>query len=104
MDTQALVGRESDYAERRSNTALDALWPGQRHMIRAAQIAFGAQVLDCALLETMRGGARVHLLASVEVPEIVTLRVDGACWTLQRRWQRADEIGFKVVGDAIPPE
>lgn len=72
-------------------------------MIRAAQLAFGGSVSDCALLDTSRGGARVHLLAPAEVPEIATLRLGGESWTVQRRWQKGEEVGFKVVGDAIPP-
>lgn len=93
-----------DHAERRANTGLDARWPGQCQMVRAAQIAFGASVLDCALLDTSRGGARVHLLAHQEVPEIATLRIrSGESWTVQRRWQQGAEVGFKVVGEAIPP-
>jgi hypothetical protein len=63
-----------------------------------AQVAFGGAVLDCALLDTSRGGARVHLLAPAEVPETATLTLPGGdCWTVQRRWQRGEEVGFKVV-------
>ena len=82
---------------------LAACWPDQCQMIQAAQIAFGATVLNCALLDTARGGARVHLLAPAEVPEIVTLRAGGESWTVQRRWQKGSEVGFKVVGSPIPP-
>jgi hypothetical protein len=102
MEATAIV-REGGHAERRAGTGPDARFPGQRQMIRAAQVSFGASVLDCALLETSRGGARIHLLASTEVPEIVMLRMGGESWTLQRRWQKGLEVGFKVVGDPIPP-
>lgn len=103
MEATTMV-RESDLSERRANAALDARWPGQCQMIRAAQLAFDGSVLDCALLDTSRGGARVHLLAPAELPEIATLRLPGGeSWTVQRRWQRGSEAGFKVVGDAIPP-
>jgi len=102
MEAMALV-RESGQAERRANARLDALWPDQCQMIRAAQIAFGGSVLDCALFDTARGGARVHLFAPAEVPEIVTLRAGGESWTVQRRWQKGSEVGFKVVGSAIAP-
>jgi hypothetical protein len=70
METMA-PARESGQAERRVNARPDALWPGQCQMIRSAQIAFDGSVVDCALLDTARGGARVHLLAPAEVPEIV---------------------------------
>ena len=100
MGAKAMV-RERAHAERRRAevAGLDARWPGQVQMIRAAQIAFEGLVLDCALLDTSRGGARVHLLASAQVPEIVTLRADGESWTVQRRWQKGQEVGFKVVGN-----
>jgi hypothetical protein len=103
METTATV-REGARVERRAEVVgLDARWPGQVQMIRAAQIAFGGSVLDCALLDTSRGGARVYLLAPAEVPEIVTLRADGESWTVQRRWQKGREAGFKVVGNGPPP-
>ena len=105
MDTRTEV-RDAARTERRAAAAdgLDARWPGQVQMIRAAQLAFGGSVLDCALLDTSRGGARVHLLAPAEVPEIATLRLRcGASWTVQRRWQKGEEVGFKVVGGDAPP-
>lgn len=102
MDLEALA-REKPRTEKRDQEGPDARFPGQRHMIRAAQVAFGGAALDCALLETSRGGARIHLLAPAELPEIVSLRLDGECWTLQRRWQKGLEAGFKVVGVADPP-
>ena len=94
---------EKARTERRAHPRLDMRWPGQRQMIRAAQVAFGPSVVDCALLEISRGGARVHLLAPVEVPEIVTLRLGGETWTMQRRWQKGPEVGFKVAGGNSPP-
>lgn len=100
MGTATLV-RES--GERRIGGGLDERWPGQCQMIRAAQIAFGGSVLDCALLDTSRGGARIHLLAPAEVPEVVTLRLGGESWTLERRWQNGQEVGFKVVGTVALP-
>lgn len=102
MKTETIV-RDGARTERRGASKLDAQWPNQRQMVRAAQIAFDGLVVDCALLETSRGGARVHLLEPCAVPEISTLRLRGGeSWTLQRRWQKGDEVGFKVVGDAIP--
>jgi len=103
MDTKTKA-RAGVRTERRAAARLDARWPGQVQMIRAAQVVFGATILDCALLDTSRGGARVHLLAPGEVPEIATLRLRcGASWTVQRRWQRDAEVGFKVVGGGPPP-
>ena len=65
------------------------------------RLAFGAQVLDCVLLDVSRGGARVRLLSPAEVPETATLRFrDGEGRSVQRRWQRGAEVGFKVVGPA----
>jgi hypothetical protein len=95
----ATVAREAGQGERRAEPRLDARWSGQRHVIRAAQIAFGGSVFDCVLLDTSPTGVRVHLLATAEAPEIATLRLgSGNAWTVQRRWQRGAEIGFKVVG------
>jgi hypothetical protein len=101
METNT-IAREA-YGRRHTDRGLEARWPGQCETIRAAQLAFGASVLDCALLDTARGGARVHLLAPAEVPEIVTLGLGGECWTLQCRWQRGLEVGFKVVGTNLLP-
>lgn len=102
MQAMAVV-RETGQAERRAETRLDARWPGQCQMIRAAQIVFGGSVWDCALLDTSRGGARVHLLAPADLPEIATLRLPGGeCWTVQRRWTRGSEVGFKILGEPIP--
>ncbi len=64
-----------------------------------AQVAYGAQVVDCVLLDASRGGARVRLLMPAEIPETATLRFgDGESRTVQRRWRRGAEVGFKVVG------
>jgi hypothetical protein len=90
------------HAERRTGAGLDERWPGQHQMIRAAQITFGSSVLDCALLETSRGGARVHLFAPAEVPEMVTLLAGGGSWSLHKRWQNGLEAGFKLVVESIP--
>lgn len=98
MDAATKV-RDGSGAERRTGDGPDARWPGQRQMIRAAQIAFDGMVLDCALLETSRGGARIHLLSTATIPEVATLRLNsGESWTVQRRWQQGAEVGFKVVG------
>ena len=76
----ATTVREHDVAGRRTGpgSGPDTRWPGQRQMVRAAQLAFGASVLDCALLETWHGGARVYLFVPAEVPELVTLRAGAA--------------------------
>src|SRR5215217_1084657 len=95
----ATIAREAGQAERRAEPRLGARRPGQRHVIRAAQLVCGGSVFDCVLLDTSPTGARVHLLAAAEVPETATLRLGGGeAWSVQRRWQRGAEIGFKVVG------
>ncbi len=102
MDVAAKVLDRSE-TERRADDGLDTRWPGQRQMIRAAQIAFSGMVLDCALLETSRGGARIHLLATAAIPDIATLRLGSSeSWTVERRWQQGAEVGFKVVGSVAP--
>ena len=93
------IAREAGQGERRAEPRLDARRPGQRHVIRAARLAFGGSAFDCVLLDTSHSGARVHILATAEAPEIATLRLStGEAWTVQRRWQRGPEVAFKVVG------
>jgi hypothetical protein len=58
----------------------DPLRPDARRTRRsgtaeAAQIAFGASVLDCVLLDVSPVGARVRLPAHADVPGLVTLRL-----------------------------
>ncbi len=77
---------------------------GERRAIEAAQLAFGGSVLDCALLDASRGGARVFLLALAAVPEYAILRLRGGeSWTVRRQWQQGAQVGFRVVGTASPP-
>lgn len=101
METEEAVP-ERQRAERRGETRLDAEWPVKGHLIRAAQLASEGGMHDCALLETSRNGARVYLMARLDVPGICTLRSDGNEWTLRRAWQRDRHVGFKVVGGSVP--
>lgn len=105
MDTGAEVWeRDRVSTERRAHPRGPAAkWPGEVNMIRAAQLAFGPTVLDCALMDTSRGGARVHLFAPAELPEVATLRAGGESWTVQRRWQKGLEAGFRVLGGGPTP-
>ena len=99
-----------DVAEWRSATEAphgEDLWLARRaawfRWIKPAQIAFGGSVLDCALLDTSPGGARVYLPAGAEVTEIATLRLRGGeSWTVRRQWQQGSQAGFEVVGRAFP--
>lgn len=97
MDTRAIVP-ENVEGWPQTDARLEARWPGQCQMIRAAQISVGGSVHDCALLDTSRGGARIHLLAAFDVPEICTLRTGGESWAVRRVWQKEMEVGFKVIG------
>jgi len=104
MDT-ATIARGSAQDDRRSETRLeprpDARWPGQGRMVRAARVAFDGAVLDCALMDTTRGGARVHLMDPAAVPEFAVLRLGrGGDWTVRRQWQQGAQVGFSVVGPA----
>lgn len=104
MDNAA-IARGSSQDERRSETRQeprpDARWPSQSRMVSAARIAFDSAVLDCALMEATRGGARVHLMDPAAVPEIAVLRLGcGASWTVRRQWQQGAQVGFSVVGPA----
>lgn len=75
--------------------------PGRCRMFKPAQIAFGASVLDCVLLDISPDGAQACLKASVEMPEVVTLRLPwGASRSVRRCWQQGAHVGFEVVGTA----
>ena len=95
------IARGADRDERRSEVRPDAHPPGQSRMIRAAQIVFGGTVLHCALMESSRGGARVHLMDPAAVPELAELHLcGGEAWTVRRQWQQGAQVGFSVVGPA----
>lgn len=73
--------------------------PGRSRMFKPAQIAFAGTVLDCVLLDVSPHGAQAHLMASADVPELVTLRLpDGQSRTVRRCWRRGNHLGFEVVG------
>ena len=89
---------DGSQTDRRAQPGPDPRSVAQRRMDRTAQIAFGGSVLDCALLETSRNGARVRLLAPAEVPETATLRLrSGESWMVERCWRKGPQIGFKVI-------
>ncbi len=102
-DVRIARGRDAGAAAHKED-----LWRAQRSAWRPtpkpAQIAFGGSVLDCALLDASRGGARVFLLALAAVPEYATLRLRGGeSWTVRRQWQQGAQAGFGVVGTGSPP-
>jgi hypothetical protein len=108
----ATTVREHDVAGRRTGpgSGPDTRWPGQRQMVRAAQLAFGASVLDCALLETWHGGARVYLFVPAEVPELVTLRAGAvaasiltAIWHILRDGAVYQDLGANHFHNRSPP-
>lgn len=75
--------------------------PGRSRMFKPAQIAFHGSVLDCVLLDVSPHGAQVHLNASMDVPELVTLRLPGGeSRPVRRAWQRGSLRGYEVVGTA----
>ena len=107
MDTSS-IARGADQGERRAEARqdlrLDACWPGRSQVLRAGEVAFDGKVLPCALMETSRGGARVHLMDPAAVPEIAELRLrTGETWTVRRQWQQGAQVGFSVVGPVLPP-
>lgn len=103
MDAVTVVD-ESNGTEAGPVAGSDAQRPSRRHTIKPAQIAFGGAAFDCALLDASPGGARVHLLAFAEMPEIATLRLrSGESWTVRRQWQQGAQAGFAFVGTAPPP-
>jgi len=107
MDTAKIARGSAQHGRRsdaRQEPRLDVRRPGQNQLIRAARVAFGGTVLDCALMETSRGGARVHLMDPAAVPGIAVLRLcTGEAWTVRRQWQQGAQVGFSVVGPVPPP-
>lgn len=74
----------------------------RRRVIRAAQLAFGATVLDCALLDMSPCGACIHLLRRGDVPELVTLRLPGGDSRAARcQWRRGERVGLRFAGPAL---
>jgi hypothetical protein len=77
----------------------DARRSERTRMMRAAQIAFGGSVVECALLDASPGGVRVFLKAPVDVPDLVALRLPGGESRPSRcRWQTGLIAGFEFVG------
>jgi hypothetical protein len=97
MATRERSGTEARLDATRPATRL----PGQGRTIKPAQIAFGGSIVECALLDASRDGARVQLLAPAELPEVAILRLrSGESWTVRRQWQQGAQAGFRVVGTA----
>ena len=73
--------------------------PGRSRMFKPAQIAFDASVLDCVLLDASPNGAQVCFKATMDVPDLVTLRLpNGESRSMRRCWQRGAHMGFEFVG------
>jgi len=86
----------------------DAAPDARRHVrdraFEPARLAFDGLLLACALLERSRGGARVCLYDPVAVPATATLTLRGGeAWTVRRQWQQGTQVGFIVLGAALPP-
>jgi hypothetical protein len=61
-----------------------------------AQLALGATLQFCVLLDLSQTGARVHLGSAQEVPEKVVLCLpDGSIQDAYCRWQRDAEVGLE---------
>jgi hypothetical protein len=72
-------------------------------MIKRGQLASEEAILRCVVLDVSATGARVHLSAAGEVPEIVILRLpDGSKRRARRSWQRDTEVGFEFLDDVAP--
>lgn len=76
---------------------------GRDRAFEPARIAIDGALLDCALLERSRNGARVCLYTPVAVPAIATLiLLSGEAWTVRRQWQQGAQVGFMVLETAPP--
>jgi hypothetical protein len=85
-------------------TRPDARRSARTAMIKAAQIAFGAAVIECALLNASHAGVGVFLKAPADVPDLATLRLPGGeSRPVRRRWQNGLLAGFEFVGAAPQP-
>ena len=72
METMTIAGANNG-AGPYQDAGVDARRSDWPRMIKTGQFAFGGSVLDCALLDVPRGGARMHLLVSAALPEITAL-------------------------------
>jgi len=72
-------------------------------MIKRGQLASEGALLRCVVLDVSTTGARVHLSAAGEVPEVVILRLpDGSKRRARRTWQRDAEVGFEFLEKVEP--
>ena len=74
VETMTIV-RGNSGAKACSDARVDVRRSDRPRMIETGQFAFGGSVLDCALLDVSRGGARLHLSAPAAMPEITALRL-----------------------------
>lgn len=59
---------------------------------------FTQSVVDGVVLDSSAQGLRVRTASPALIPEWVTLKYrDGETYRAQRRWQRGNEIGFKLA-------
>jgi hypothetical protein len=78
--------------------------PGRSRMFKPAHVAIGDAVHDCVLLDISPHGAQVHLRASMDLPEMMTLLLpNGESRPVRRCWRRGHLIGFEVVGSELMP-
>ena len=85
--------------EPRGDDRWSARRPGRTRKSKPAQIAYGATVLDCVLLDVSPGGAQACLKELADVPDLVTLRLPGGeSWPVRCCWQNGIHVGFEVVG------
>lgn len=71
----------------------------RQQMIKRAQIVYGATTLDCAAFDLSVTGARLSLLAAVDLPDRVILRLPSGVVRVARRcWQRGTQVGFEFYG------
>jgi len=64
-------------------------------VLSSAKIAFGGEILDAAVLELSRGGARLYLRRAAAIPAQVQLHLpDGTIVVARQRWRQDEHIGF----------
>lgn len=97
------VDRRDSAGDARTDDGWRQRRPGRCKMFKPAQIAYGASVFDCILLDASPEGAQVHLVRPpANLPELVTLRLPGGeSRSVRRCWNRGAHIGFEVVGPPL---
>jgi hypothetical protein len=70
-------------------------------VLKRAQLACGASLYDCFILDSSEEGVRVQMSAPVALPERIVLRLEGGISIPSvHRWSRGSDAGLEFAKDA----